>query len=409
LAGELTKKLNVRFHYFIFILLFFNLLPDLTAQEDWPFVQYHSNRIRDTSPERAISFYQKAQAIRSGEDRQLRILHLGDSHVHADLWSEALRKNLADSLGITLCARGWLTPYATVGLAQPNAISVKHAGRWKADIIRSAPTKHPTGLSGISFTCHDPAAWISSTVSAPDGFSYKHDILEIYHEPCGRIFHKISGRFQVLDTEFLPHKGCTRYQLDCYTDTVHLAIDLSKNESFTLHGLNFSSSRRGLLFHSAGINGASFRYFPNAERLSKHIRATEPDMIILSLGTNDGLYDRFDARQFRKSVQKMLARIMISAPGAYIIICIPSDTPSATPRRRAKKDAVRKIMIAETQKYGLSYWSLYEMMGGEGSHQSWGRHGLITPDKIHFTPDGYRILAMLFTQALMSNYRHYFR
>ena len=44
-------------------------------------------------------------------------------------------------------------------------------------------------------------------------------------------------------------------------------------------------------------------------------------------------------------------------------------------------------------------------MGGYGSMQDWTAAGLGQSDKIHFTPEGYRLLGDLLFNAIMDCYR----
>ena len=49
-------------------------------------------------------------------------------------------------------------------------------------------------------------------------------------------------------------------------------------------------------------------------------------------------------------------------------------------------------------------WDLYDIMGGFGSMQDWTGAGLGQSDKIHFTPEGYRLLGDLLFNAIMDCY-----
>ena len=54
--------------------------------------------------------------------------------------------------------------------------------------------------------------------------------------------------------------------------------------------------------------------------------------------------------------------------------------------------------------YKAVFWDWYEVMGGYGSMAKWQDAGLAQADKVHFTPLGYKEVADLLFEAILSDY-----
>ena len=56
------------------------------------------------------------------------------------------------------------------------------------------------------------------------------------------------------------------------------------------------------------------------------------------------------------------------------------------------------------KKYNAAVWDQFDIMGGLRSMQDWEKAGLAKNDKIHFTPNGYKLLGDLLYNALIERY-----
>ena len=54
--------------------------------------------------------------------------------------------------------------------------------------------------------------------------------------------------------------------------------------------------------------------------------------------------------------------------------------------------------------YGGAVWDQYAIMGGSRSSALWRGKGLMRPDRIHFTAEGYRLVGDLLYNALITDY-----
>lgn len=74
-------------------------------------------------------------------------------------------------------------------------------------------------------------------------------------------------------------------------------------------------------------------------------------------------------------------------------------------------EKVRDALKTASLESGVAYWDLYEAMGGKNSMPSWvfADPPLASSDFVHFNPEGAKIIANMFYNALMFEYNRYMK
>ena len=169
---------------------------------------------------------------------------------------------------------------------------------------------------------------------------------------------------------------------------------------YTVKGLYLDRPGSGFTLSEAGVNGASTSSWLKCDDWEQDLRRVMPDLVIFSIGINDIQGRDFDAAAFRRNYGRLVKRVRKVNPRCAILFTCNNDSW----RRGAPNphtDEVEKAFLALTKQYKAAFWDLYEVMGGRGSMATWQEAGLAQPDKIHFTPDGYRVLGDLLFNAIM--------
>lgn len=193
------------------------------------------------------------------------------------------------------------------------------------------------------------------------------------------------------------------------TSTNSLAIKgekiLASQKESHMHGILLENTAgRGVLYSSVGVNGATSGHYNQAEYFAGQLSALAPDLIIVSLGTNEALGGRFDAEEVRREIDKLLATIREAAPAAAVLL---STNPDALRRRRytnAHGITVKNIIKQAAEKHGAASWDLHAVMGGQGSIRRWRTAQLSQSDYVHLTRRGYEVQGELLFAALMREY-----
>ena len=82
------------------------------------------------------------------------------------------------------------------------------------------------------------------------------------------------------------------------------------------------SGKGGVLVHDIGINGAAYRHYALADYVEQ-LSLLEPQLLILSMGTNDCYSMRLQMEDFTESLEQMLMLVKEILPKTKILLTTP--------------------------------------------------------------------------------------
>lgn len=166
-------------------------------------------------------------------------------------------------------------------------------------------------------------------------------------------------------------------------------------------------------FTHYGVNGASFVSFTKPNNIA-NIVAKTPDIVIISLGTNDSYSNRFNAENFKYEVQRFIKTLQQSLPNVKLIF----TTPPASYLRQANRSVIghrgkgrrRRPIYSSTTSYtfnkhttsasdviknvakthGYAFIDLNSAIGKIDQAEEWIDYGLMSKDRVHYTTEGYK-------------------
>jgi lysophospholipase L1-like esterase len=358
------------------------------------FISLEKNRIENEA-EYLQGFYDRLLDLQERRQGKAVVLHLGDSHVEAGYMTGAIRSALQQEFG---CAGlGWINPKAFV------------PGKRKGQFVRVSldkPQSFSVAELRVALKDDDPSPGFTRMV-------FFHNKGAEYQD------------FQVLDTSkrLLGIARSSSIQGPSNVTTVELPVvarevvvrTLKTNKSqrlVQLSGISLESDDPGVIYHSWGINGATADTFNRSPSLPRMLEVTRPDLVIVSLGTNDAIGKGFKEEIFAVNLLTLVAAIRTGCPSAAVLVSTPSDsffrrTRRAKPIVNPNVGVVRSAILRLAPSVHMSTWDLFEVMGSAGSIQLWQKSALAGPDLIHFTKEGYQLQGRLFFAALMDGYRNY--
>lgn len=134
------------------------------------------------------------------------------------------------------------------------------------------------------------------------------------------------------------------------------------------------------------------------EWLDGPIKGKQPDLVIISFGTNDANAPYNDT-QFRGRYQKLINEIKQRSPNSAILVVGAADG-NVKGRPLQGIDGVVNAQRELAEKNGLMFLDLRAKMGGPGSINRWREQKLAAPDLVHFSPGGYRKIGEMTVDAL---------
>ena len=93
--------------------------------------------------------FEKLYLLEENQDRKVRIVHIGDSHIQADLFTAKIRKRMQQVFGNA--GFGFTFPYSLAGTNNSSPIRFTGSGGFSATRNLYADASKPVGVSGISF------------------------------------------------------------------------------------------------------------------------------------------------------------------------------------------------------------------------------------------------------------------
>jgi lysophospholipase L1-like esterase len=266
------------------------------------------------------------------------------------------------------------------------------------------------GLTGIAASCMEPSSEITIELIAND-VRYDFNSIRIFNKIGDRYFKIIplntdTGIYKVKE---FPEEGYSLISFNLYLKSLSLEIiqtDAIQKE-FILYGISLDNDNPGIVYNDAGINGASVNSFLKCSLLSKHIDAIHPDLVILSLGTNDTYTNNFRNEYYKIAYKQLIHIIKMRLPEAAIIITVPNDSYYRKKNPNENTVQAEQVILELAKECSYGVWDFYQIMGGYNSSLLWLKEELMHTDLIHFTKEGYEIKGELLFVALIKAYsRH---
>jgi lysophospholipase L1-like esterase len=376
-------------------------------------VNYGANRIQmkdSTSLDYFFEALYKLQTQKKGEKAQVKVLHMGDSHVQADFFTGKVRRLFQEDKRFGNAGRGFIFPYSAAKTNNPFDYKTRYTGTWTSQKMVSSKDQSQWGISGINVETTN----LKSTITIEP---------VAYNENKPTSIEKVRIYYPILNEELFeaviiaPTNEIKSQQMhpDGYLEVVFsvpqtsVSIGLDKTDDiqthFILQGISLETNEKGVLYHAVGINGAETRHYLRCEDFETQLRSIKPDLVVISLGTNDAYPVNFDDVAFKGNLSKIIAQIRNINPNTSILLTSPNDT------YRYKKYANYNTQKAEERlqelmrEKSVGLWNFYQIMGGFKSITDWQKAGLGQYDRIHLSQTGYNLQGDLFYEAINEQYK----
>jgi len=341
----------------------------------------------------------------------VRILWLGDSHSYPDFWTNAVRRPLQKRFGnggpgFVLLG---MDPYRHAG------VKVARQGHWRHDPPNPATALHHSdgvfGLGGIRMVpvSRDARASVELEPGAVAGRAH----WTLYYrlpDPGAHFTVAVTGSSPVrvdADTGTPRPAGSPLRQLALDsppTGKLELSAPSGKPQLF---GVTIESASPGVVVDTLGINGARAATTLAWEKAAweAEVKEQKPALVVLAYGTNEVAHPLAIAKN-RQYFDRLLARVHAAQPQADCLLAGPTDWDDNSGRTRPRVLRMDQLERQIASAHGCAYFSVYDAMGGQGSHRRWEHASpqLGAVDHIHLMPAGYRRVGKAMVKELLGGY-----
>jgi len=362
----------------------------------YDFLFLHLNYLKNGANSLA-PFYAKLYDIYKSKSGRVTVFHMGDSHIDAGYLTAEARRGLQEIFGD-----------ASRGLIRPRVKKrVRLRGRYRdMSIAIDQPQEMTLARFQVGLKETDPSAGFDQLVFFHEKGEEYLDFLVL--SPEGKVLGQVSSG----QTGFNP--GPTPIQLDrLYREVTVWAIRSRKSQHLVqLYGISLENNHPGLLYHSYGVIGAEYSNVILSNFVLNQLKFINPDLVIVSLGTNDSFASNFSESAFVANLNTLVTAIRLQAPQAAIILSTAADSYQRPKRKsRPLANANNLTVCQAVSRYclanNLSCWDLFSIMGSYGSMRQWKQVMLGGSDLIHFTKAGYDLQGKLLSTAILNGFWDY--
>ncbi len=365
-------------------------------------------------------FYEQLALLRQKDgdpDHVVSIFHIGDSHIQAGFFTGTVMRNFHRDFGNA--GRGLITPLKIAKTNEPFDYIIRSDHEWDFAKCITLNTPLPVGIGGVSIMSRQSV--FSLTVGALEkypGEDYSFNRLHIFHYPSAPPLDvhpdspEITARYFVNESPYM-----STIQLNRPVSQIELIgiADPDNRDSSIYYGFVLENGQKGVLYNAAGINGTQFLHWTRVSEWEQQARALDPSLVVLSFGTNESfLGSHFKEADFIGQMDLIVRRIREQNPEAVVLITTPAESFQ---RKRVQGRTtyvanellgdICGIMSRYADSLGIACWDLFELSGGRGSSAHWQENKLLGKDRIHFTADGYGLMAEHFYRAIIKGYNDY--
>lgn len=370
--------------------------------KQYPFIKYSDNKISFPSNDEYFDdLYQKLDSIILYGKGKINIVHIGGSHIQADIYTHQIRKRLQSIQHDMNGGRGLIFPFRMAKTNNPSNYRVNYTGDWQYAKNTQTKRTEPLGLSGIAVSTSDNKASIKINPNTDTDVDYSFTKIRVFHSQTHYQL-SININDSLYTGLYDSTLGLTQF---CLPESREFKLELRAsdtiNETISLYGFSLDNDNPGIIYTAIGVNGARLSSYLKCEYYSQHINALNPDLVIFSIGTNDGNTRYFDAEKYKAEYDQLIEITKVSAPNTHIMITVPNDCYYYKRYVNTNTAIIQKQIINLAQEKNYAVWDFYAIMGGLNSSMQWYNYGIMRYDRIHFSKEGYLLKGDLFVAALL--------
>lgn len=339
------------------------------------------------------------------------IVHIGDSHIQADYFTSVIRNKLQQFFGNS--GRGLVFPYQLAQSNSPPDITSTSNTSWTFNRLAHPEIPIASGISGYCIQTNYNGASFDLYLKSNDNNPIQpFDRLKIFSGGSSSVSWKLLANNN--NSPFLIKKDETDTSLFKEVDLDHSAdsfslVSIPSDSLKEFYGVSLENSTPGIIYHSIGVNGATYDSYNQATLFWQQLPALKADIYIISLGTNEaqktGLYQNL----FMQQMNLFFEKLKTASPDASILITTPADDFYKRHRPNNMLKQICTTITTYSFRHNLPLWDMYRITGAHGSAYKWLRRGLMNKDRVHFTNSGYQVQATFLCDAFGKAYDNYLK
>lgn len=330
--------------------------------------------------------------LQSGQ-QTVNIVHIGDSHIQGNMLTAEVRLLLQEKFGNA--GRGLVFPYSLIRTNGSRDAVFSCKSEAIRSVVRKAQNDFAPGIAGYAIKLTDSLIRIDLKSSQP--FDNVAIICRPDSAPTIGLLRDSIQQENIL----FPINETSIHRLSLPDSSKSVSFFTEK--SVIVDGFVLGNNKPGVVYHSIGVNGAHFADYNRWPEFYRQLPMLQPDLIIVSLGTNEGVNRRVTKAEIKRQAETMLREIDKNTDTPVLLITAFDNYY----RRKSFNKYLRIVntAIAETATENrIALIDAYAITGGYKSAAKWRSKGLVSRDAIHYTAKGYELQGKIIYQAIINSY-----
>ncbi len=332
------------------------------------------------------------------ETHPFSIVHIGDSHLQADISTGYVRSQMQFDYGDA--GRGLIVPLKLNRTNEPVDYFFKSDNPWTTLKFMSAHWPRRMGFTGVSLLPNTQNVSLNIGSRVTDSFSTFSE-LSLLH------FGDLKVNSVVLDDNTRIDNPTVDYGSDVTKiflpkSVGNVTVNLTAGNDFALNGAYLSGHRPGLIYNVIGNNGATYSTYNRISGMGREVARLQPNLIIISLGTNEA-FGNFNMARMIGSIDRLVKELHRNNPDSELLLVTPMECQRRSGKGYAVNQNVKSVRDA-IMMYGkdnhIPVYDWYTVAGGAGASSKWIDEGLYGRDRIHHTVKGYKVQGFMLYDAL---------
>lgn len=377
-----------------------NFLFVFSQNAKYSFVKEELNNIQNA--EGLDDFF---KSLQNSQNQKVSVLHIGDSHLQPNFISDVVRSGLQEKFGNA--GRGIIVPYKVAGTNSPADITSKSTQRWEGKRNCKPLLPQATGIGGITIESKDSTASFSFKIPEKYAFTNMKVFFQNDENSYGLFAKDLINGDSLNLKDFILSENENIASVTFSQPTTEVEFESFKTDSIqnhtTVFGIYTENDQNGVIYNSVGVNGSEYFHFDEAEFFNEETPFLHPNLIIISLGTNEAFRKNFDEEEVENQMQSFISNLKELNPEASFLITIPANS-FKNKKINQELFIVQNLLIKIANDNHLAYWNLPEITGEAAN---WRKNKLLRPDGVHYEKNAYLLQGELLYNALISAYENY--
>jgi len=390
----------------------FVMQSDAQKMEDWSFKKTDGYPLKEIdhskdilgNPNSLNPLFAKLYKIKHFSKENAVFVHIGDSHIQADIETAVIRNELQSYFGNA--GRGLIFPYQVAKTNAPSDITSSSKAVWKYNRVTRMDSLIPCGISAFG---------MQSQGINPD-FTFDLRTINGYKDSFDRVKLFMGGKVSELFMEYndtQAENACyptapTYAEFDLKTTTSGFKLTFPTTDTIDFYGASIEKRETcGIIYHSIGANGAKYSDFNKTPRFWKQLKYLNADCYIISLGTNEAQDPNLTSEGFLVEVKTMVQKLRIISPNASIILTTPPVSYFKKHSPNQSLVVITNALIEYCNENNLVYWDLFGISKGLEGAKIWKSNQLLRSDLVHFSREGYILQGNLFVDAFVKTWNEF--